>query len=53
MYATAELEMVLVLHQCIYLLEAAVRKFVHCGRKGTDMVNNNTQVGYCISMMLS
>lgn len=34
MYATTELEMVLVLHHCIILLEAAVRKFVHCGRKG-------------------
>ncbi len=30
---------------CIILLEVAIRRWVHCSRKGMDMVSNNTQVG--------
>jgi len=33
---------------CIILLEVAIRRWVHCGQIGMDMVSNNTQVGCSI-----
>lgn len=36
----------------IILLEAAIKKWAHCGHEGTDMVNINIQVGCAVLDML-
>jgi len=38
---------------CIILLEEAIKRWVHCGHKGTEMVSNNSQVGCGIQTMLN
>lgn len=36
---------------CIIVLLAAFRRREHCGHKGMDIVNNNTQIG-CAALMM-